>query len=109
MSHRPAKSRTTIAPKREKHEDHGRLRGSAGVKQRKRRLAAEPLCRRCKERGIIRLAEVIDHEKPLALGGTDTDDNCRPLCNDCHDEVTREQFGHRKRVTIGEDGWPSRT
>lgn len=101
MPHRPAKSRTSIAPKRERREDHGRLRGSAGVKQRKRRLAAEPLCRRCKERGIIRIAEVIDHEKPLALGGTDEDSNTRALCRACHNQVGREQFGPGWRSRLG--------
>lgn len=101
MAKRPAKSRTIIAPARHKQEDHGRLRGSAGVKQRKRRLAAEPLCRRCKERGIIRLATVIDHERPLVLGGTDDNSNTRALCRACHIEVGREQFGPGWRSRLG--------
>lgn len=83
-----------------------RLRGRRAVEQRRRRLAAEPLCRRCKERGIVTAATVPDHIKPLALGGSDADDNIRCLCQACHDEVTAEQFGHRKRVAIGTDGWP---
>lgn len=83
-----------------------RLRGSAAVKQRLRRIRAEPLCRMCRERGIVRLADVIDHIKPLALGGTDDDANCRALCHDHHREVTTDQFGHRKRIETGLDGWP---
>ncbi len=83
-----------------------RLRGRAGVRQRKRRLAAEPLCRDCLAAGVVRAADVIDHEHPLALGGHDTDDNTRALCTDHHRERTAEQFGHRRRQRIGPDGWP---
>ena len=61
-----------------------RLRGRAGVKQRQRRLDAEPLCRKCQEAGIVRAATEVDHIQPLALGGDDTDDNCQSLCDDCH-------------------------
>jgi 5-methylcytosine-specific restriction protein A len=98
------------------HEDGGqafkgqpktaRLRGRAGVKQRDRRLRAEPLCRDCKVKGIIRAAITPDHIKPLAKGGSDTDDNIRCLCRECHDKRTAEEFGHRLKVEIGADGWP---
>lgn len=84
-----------------------RIRGRKGVELRQRRLRNEPLCRMCKEAGIVRAATVPDHIVPLAKGGTDTDNNIRCLCAEHHDQVTREEFGHRKRVTIGEDGWPT--
>ena len=85
-----------------------RLRGRAGVEQRKRRLArTNGLCEMCEAKGVTRAATVVDHIKPLALGGTDEDDNTRNLCDRHHDEVTRDQFGQRQRQTIGEDGWPS--
>lgn len=61
-----------------------RLRGRAGVKQRRRRLANEPLCRHCAEKGRTRIAEEVDHIVPLALGGADDDDNTQCLCTDCH-------------------------
>lgn len=83
-----------------------RLRGRAGVEQRRRRLAAEPLCRDCKAKGRVTAATVPDHIKPLALGGTDDDSNIRCLCEPCHKVRTAEQFGHRKRVAYGLDGWP---
>lgn len=84
-----------------------RIRGRLGIAMRKRRLEAEPLCRDCKGKGIIRPAITPDHIKPLALGGTDTDDNIRCLCKDCHDLRTREQFGHKApKQAIGLDGWP---
>lgn len=83
-----------------------RIRGRKGVKLRKARLRAEPLCRDCKANGIIRAAVTPDHIKPLAQGGTDTDDNIRCLCAECHRKRTAEQFGYRRRRQISVDGWP---
>ena len=48
-----------------------------------------------------------DHIKPLALGGLDVDSNIRCLCQSCHSDRTREQFGQRQRQAIGADGWPT--
>lgn len=61
-----------------------RLRGRRGVVQRRRRLAAEPLCRHCREKGRVTQATVPDHVIPLALGGSDDDDNIQCLCEACH-------------------------
>ena len=61
-----------------------RLRGRSGVKQRLRRLQAEPLCRHCAARGKITAATVPDHIVPLSQGGTDSDNNIQCLCDDCH-------------------------
>jgi len=72
-----------------------RLRGRAGQRQRARRLRrTNGLCERCQAEGRTALAVVVDHIKPLALGGSDEDSNTRNLCRDCHLEVTAEQFGH---------------
>ena len=73
---------------------------------RARRLANEPLCRLCRDRGVTRSAITPDHIKPLALGGTDTDDNIRCLCHEHHLEVTADQFNLKKKPKIGIDGWP---
>jgi hypothetical protein len=75
-----------MIPKQRIREAEGaaRLRGRAGVEQRLRRLANEPLCRRCLETGITTAATVPDHIKPLALGGTDDDTNIQCLCDPCH-------------------------
>jgi len=83
-----------------------RLRGRRAVEQRKRRLDAEPLCRMCKAKGRTTIATVVDHIVPLAQGGDDSDENCRPLCDEHHAQATAEQFGHRKKVRISLDGWP---
>ncbi len=86
-----------------------RLRGSAGKAQRARRLArTHGLCEMCEGEGWTKLATVVDHIRPLALGGTDEDGNTRNLCKAHHDQVTAEQFGHRPpRVACGVDGWPA--
>lgn len=83
-----------------------RLRGRAGMEQRARRLRAEPLCRDCAAKGRVTASYTPDHIIPLTKGGPDTDDNIRCLCAECHDIRTREQFGHRKVVAAGRDGWP---
>lgn len=76
-----------------------RIRGRAGVKLRSRRLArTNGLCERCVDRGVTRLATVVDHRLPLALGGEDIDQNTRNLCDPCHAEVTAEQFGHAQPI-----------
>lgn len=84
-----------------------RVRGRRGVEQRRRRLAAEPLCRDCAAKGLVEPATVPDHIVPLALGGSDDDGNIRCLCGPCHEKRTAEQFGQRQRQTIGLDGWPT--
>lgn len=87
-----------------------RLRGRRGVEQRKRRLQrTNYLCEMCEAQGRTELAAVVDHIKPLALGGEDTDENTRNLCDDHHREVTAQQFGFTKtpKHEIGLDGWPA--
>jgi 5-methylcytosine-specific restriction protein A len=83
-----------------------RLRGHAAVRQREQRLRREPLCRDCKAKGLTIEATVPDHIIPLAKGGTDTEDNIRCLCHECHLRRTAEQFGHRYKQPARVDGWP---
>jgi 5-methylcytosine-specific restriction protein A len=86
--------------------NHGRIQGRAGMKLRRRRLNAQPLCQDCLRKGLTTLATTPDHIIPLAKGGTDTDDNIRCLCGPCHEVRTAEQFGYRVKKRIGPDGWP---
>ncbi len=89
-----------------RNRKHGRIDGRRGVELRKARLAQEPLCRDCLEHDRVTPATVPDHIIPLAKGGTDTDDNIRCLCDDCHTVRTAEQFNHKRKQEIGLDGWP---
>jgi len=84
-----------------------RLRGRRAVAVRLRRLRSEPLCRDCASAGIVREATVPDHIVPLARGGSDEESNIRCLCADCHGKRTAEQFGQRRKVAVGPDGWPA--
>ena len=84
-----------------------RLRGRLGVQQRNRRLQrTNYLCEMCQAEGRTTAATIVDHIKPLALGGEDIDENTRNLCHPCHTKRTAEQFGHRSCLSIGTDGWP---
>ncbi|APZ98057.1 hypothetical protein BWQ93_05860 [Sphingopyxis sp. QXT-31] len=88
-----------------------RLRGRAGQKARARRLArTDGLCERCLDRGIVRLADEVNHKVPLDHGGEDVDENTENLCKPCHLGVTAEQFGHAAPIKgrgIGRDGRPT--
>jgi 5-methylcytosine-specific restriction protein A len=85
-----------------------RLRGRRAVDQRVRRMERTHwLCEDCLAEGRTEAATVVDHIIPLALGGSDDDVNTRNLC-DHHNQVrTAEQFGYKRKVTIGADGWPT--
>ena len=86
--------------------NHGRIQGRAGQKLRARRLANDPLCRMCAEHGLYIKADVIDHIVALANGGTDTDDNCQPLCTKHHEQKTAQDLGYKAKPQTGVDGWP---
>jgi len=74
---------------------------------RKQLLAAEPLCRVCrnKGRGPV-VATICDHIIPLAKGGPTTLENLQPLCAQCSYEKTLADQGKRHKVRIALDGWP---
>lgn len=86
---------------------HKRIRGRRGVELREKRMARTNwLCEHCKANGRVSVATVVNHIIPLAHGGEDVDENTENLCDKCDERVTAEQFGRKRRVTIGEDGWP---
>lgn len=81
-----------------------RVRGRRGVELRRRRLAAEPLCRMCKAEGITRIADEIDHIRALSIGGEDVDDNCQALCAD-HHRVKSAAEGARSFAVATHPDW----
>jgi len=86
-----------------------RLRGRAGMAQRQRRLAAEPLCRHCAEQGKTTASVTPDHIVPLGKGGTDHDDNIQCLCEPCHDAKTALDMAgmFSNAMGVDADGWPT--
>lgn len=70
-------------------------------------LAAEPLCRPCKQAGRTTAATIADHVVPLAKGGApNCMENLQPICADCHLDKTNADNGKRVRQRFGADGWP---
>jgi 5-methylcytosine-specific restriction enzyme A len=56
----------------------------------------EPLCRRCKEKGIVKAAEMVHHNPArdilIARGDSPHDDRfLESLCNNCHLEELRKK------------------
>jgi 5-methylcytosine-specific restriction protein A len=83
-----------------------RLRGQAGVDQRRRRLRKEPLCRICLSQGRVSVSTTPDHIVPLSKGGTDQEDNIQCLCFTCHEEKTSKDLNFKMKRITGLDGWP---
>lgn len=83
-----------------------RKRGRAAVEARAAYLRLHPLCAWCQRKGLIVLAQEVDHIVPLYKDGADTDDNKQALCKECHLDKTASDMGHARRVHVGLDGWP---
>jgi 5-methylcytosine-specific restriction enzyme A len=62
-----------------------RLRGYGLQKRNRRIFKAEPLCRPCKAKGKVRLAEEVDHILALMNGGTEDESNLQPVCKECNE------------------------
>lgn len=75
-----------------------RLTGRPLQRIRMAQFRNNPLCVRCQERGIVTLASQSDHIIALCNGGAESPDNRQLLCDDCHEEKTREDL----RIARGE-------
>ncbi len=86
-----------------RHGDHqGRSYYHAGYQTKQWRamrrdiLQAQPLCVECGKQGRLTVANVIDHIKPVRLGGEFWDTkNMQPLCTPCHNSKSaKERHGN---------------
>lgn len=88
-----------------------RLRGRAGMAQRKRRMdRTNWLCEHCLAEGRTQPATIVNHKVPLAQGGSDDDDNTENLCRPCDRIVTAKQFGQQAPIEargVGRNGRPT--
>lgn len=70
-----------------KHQDADFYNSRDWRKLRAYVLAGEPLCRECGD-----VATVVDHVKPIRLGGSRwSHENLQPLCKAHHDEKSRSE------------------
>ena len=93
--------------KRKRNSANERGYGWAWRKVREKALKRDDyLCVRCRDEGRITPARQVDHILPKANGGGDELGNLMSLCKDCHDDKTAADNGWRKRIRIGDDGWP---
>lgn len=73
---------------------------------RKRIMARDPICVRCKRKGLASETKEVDHIIPLSLGGSNKDDNLQGLCIPCHEEKTNQDFGKRNQAGSDVNGMP---
>lgn len=73
-------------------------------------LDKEPLCRMCKDKGIVEPATIVDHIEPH--GGCwirfANDANLQSLCKPHHDrDKQREELLAKQPPAVGDDGYPT--
>jgi len=85
-----------------KQYQQGRTRQERGYgaewqRTRKRILERDHhLCQEHKRKGMLRPANIVDHIKAKAHGGTDADDNLEAICDPCHKAKTAREHGRGK-------------
>lgn len=91
----------------------GRLRGRKLQARRLRKWTeAEGCCARCGTLTAFAdprtnpLGFHLDHIAHLDKSKDDSEENTQVLCEPCHLIKTAQDFGHRVKVKVGEDGWP---
>lgn len=58
---------------------------------REQRKQEQPLCVQCRDLGLVKLWDVLDHIVPLEEGGTNDPDNLQGLCHDHHNAKTERE------------------
>jgi 5-methylcytosine-specific restriction endonuclease McrA len=63
---------------------------------RKTYLEAHPLCVECQAKGVITPATIVDHIKPINIGGARFDfNNLQGLCDSCHNKKSGREAHKR--------------
>ena len=67
---------------------------------RKFYIKANPLCEHCKRKGTTTAGQMVDHIKPISMGGNMLDNsNLQTLCNKCHAiKSAYEGVEYRKQI-----------
>lgn len=72
-----------------------RIRGRKLQHIRREHFRLHPLCVRCEELDIVRLATELDHLVALTNGGEDVPSNRQGLCDEHHAIKTAADLGHK--------------
>jgi 5-methylcytosine-specific restriction protein A len=90
--------RAKQSPQRDNNNHQGRNYYHSGYQTKQWRamrrdiLQAQPLCVECGKQGRLTVANVIDHIKPVRLGGEFWDTkNMQPLCVSCHNSKSAKE------------------
>lgn len=85
----------------------GKATGSADHRARKQRVLTRDLglCQLGYD-GCTGKAYILDHIRPIAAGGAESDRNCQGVCAPCHDVKSRREREWLQHG-IGERPWPS--
>ncbi len=94
--------RAKQSPQRDNNNHQGRSYYHSGYQTKQWRamrrdiLQSQPLCVECGKQGRLTVANVIDHIKPVRLGGEFWDTkNMQPLCTPCHNSKSaKERHGN---------------
>ena len=80
---------TFVKPKKTWNSTDFKYNRAGWIKLRNKMRELEPLCRHCKQNGIITPTQVIDHIQPISKGGEPYDmENLQGLCAKCHNKKT---------------------
>ena len=60
-------------------------------------IQAHPLCQQCKREGVITGAQMVDHIKPITMGGSPVDQkNLQSLCTKCHNSKSGKESAEKR-------------
>lgn len=76
-------------------QNYGNGRGGRPWRRKRDRVLKRDgyLCQKCKAAGRITEATQIDHEIPLAEGGSDDEYNLKSICAPCHEAKSKAEAG----------------
>ena len=66
---------------------------------RKNYIGGHPLCKFCKEKGLIKEGKVVDHIIPISQGGAEWNEkNFQTLCTSCHNRKSSKEAKERQSI-----------
>ena len=99
----PTSNKRPWIPKKKRTRQHDNSKFYHSMRWRNLRryiIKKYPLCVMCERKGEVNPAYVVDHIKPISMGGSPTDEsNLQTLCRKCHDKKSaQEGVEYRKGI-----------